>query len=465
MKKGGRRTTASPSPSPSPSPPSSRCPSPVIGPPHRPPRILAHPVAPAGGSTPLGRRRRSPPPPPAPADDDHDGRGAPHRPTGGGGTTTSPSPASVDRPSSRTDGTREGIHDDALNRGPPPTDRRRVVVVGDRAGAVTQTADDDDRPDGATELSILDCRVLARPTSVLLESFCPRLASLALVDGACDPYDVGALEDLEAVVSCLGALRSLVRLEVEFEYCVVDGCRLSSLAGLRRLEHLRLRGFDLSDGIAHVGRLRSLRSLHLCHGNARISPDNDVDERHLLALTGMTDLRSVHLENFDGLSDIGMRPFFAAPSSVGSLVLRHCQGLDRDCLSGCGRSRCLTSLHVVHGPCDDVTTFDREGLRHLNALTSLRSLSLLRALGDLSDLVVLRGMASLETLNIALDGDLDAHDFRALCRSCVLPTFPSLRRLRIFSEEDVSAVTRAFRCGRLDVEFGSLDDVDSIPLD
>lgn len=444
MKKGGRRTTASPSPSPSPSPPSSRCPSPVIGPPLRPPRILAPPVAPAGGSTPLGRRRRSPPPPPPPpADDDHDGsRGAPHRPTGGGGTTTSPSPASGDRPSSRTDGTREGNDDDGLDRGPPPTG-----------------------PDGATELTILDCRVLARPTSVLLESFCPRLASLALVDGVCDPYDVGALEDLEAVVSRLGALRSLVRLEVEFEYCVVDGCRLSSLAGLRRLEHLRLRGFDLSDGIAHVGRLRSLRSLHLCHGNARISPDNDVDERHLLALTGMTDLRRVHLENFDGLSDIGMRPFCDAPSSVGSLVLRHCQGLDRDCLSGCGRSRCLTSLHVVHGPCDDVTTFDREGLRHLNALTSLRSLSLLRALGDLSDLMVLRGMASLESLNVALEGDLDPHDLRALCRSCVLPTFPSLRRLRIFSEEDDGAVTRAFRCGRLDVEFGYLDDVDSLSLD
>ena len=170
----------------------------------------------------------------------------------------------------------------------------------------------------------------------------------------------------------------------------------------------------------------------------------------------MTELRHVHLEGFDRLSDVGLRPFCDPLSSVASLVLRHCQELDEDCLSGCGRSRHLTSLHIVHGPCDDVTIFDAGGLRHLNALPHLKSLSLLHVLDDLSDLKVLRGLASLEYLNIAVEDGIRADDLRALCRSCVLPTFPSLRRLRIYTE-DAGSISRTCRCGRLDVEFAALD--------
>ena len=316
----------------------------------------------------------------------------------------------------------------------------------------------DGRLDGVTELAAFDCVVHARTIFALLDRL-PDLESLTLVDGVSDDHDAAVLENLESILARVGALHSLVRLEVEFEYCIVNGSRLSSLRGPRGLKHLRLRGFDLSDGISHVSELRSLRSLHLCHGNARSSPSNDADEGHLAKLAGMTELRHVHLEGFDRLSDAGLRPFCDPPSSVTSLVLRHCQELDEDCLSGCGRSRHLASLHVIHGPCDDVTIFDAGGLRHLNALPHLKSLSLLHVLDDLSDLKVLRGLASLEYLNVAVEGGIVADDLRALCRSCVLPTFPSLRRLRIYTE-DARSISRTCRCGRLVVEFAaSLDNV------
>ena len=339
--------------------------------------------------------------------------------------------------------------------------RRHRLVIGDDPAANRMCPDRvsemaaDGRLEGVTELAVIDCRVRARTISALLDRL-PDLESLALIGGGGDNHDTAALEDLESILARVGVLHSLVRLEVEFQCCIVNGSRLSFLRGLRGLVHLRLRGFDLSDGISHVSELRSLKSLHLCHGNTLSSPSNDADEGDLAKLAGMTELRHVHLEGFDRLSDVGLRPFCDPLSSVASLVLRHCQELDEDCLSGCGRSRHLTSLHIVHGPCDDVTIFDAGGLRHLNALPHLKSLSLLHVLDDLSDLKVLRGLASLEYLNIAVEDGIRADDLRALCRSCVLPTFPSLRRLRIYTE-DAGSISRTCRCGRLDVEFAALD--------
>jgi len=365
---------------------------------------------------------------------------------------------------------RDYDHDDAKNeegerRLAAVEDRRHRLVIDDDPAAATRMCPDrvaemaaDGRLEGVTELAVFGCRVHARTISALLDRL-PDLQSLALVDGGSDNHDAAALEDLEFILARVGALHSLVRLVVEFQYCMVNGSRLSFLRGLRGLVHLRLRGFDLSDGISHVGELRSLKSLHMCHGNTLSSPSNDADEGHLAKLAGMTELRHVHLEGFDRLSDVGLRPFCDLLSSVTSLVLRHCQELDEDCLSGCGRSRHLTSLHIVHGPCDDVTIFDAGGLRHLNALPHLKSLSLLHVLDDLSDLKVLRGLASLEYLNIAVEDGIRADDLRALCRSCVLPTFPLLRRLRIYTE-DAGSISRTCRCGRLDVEFASLDSLD-----
>ena len=371
----------------------------------------------------------------------------------------------VDRPPGKD---RDYDHDDDAKDGgggrrPAVVDRRhRLVIDGDPAANDGMCPDRvaemaaDGRLEGVTELAVFDCRAHARTISALLDRL-PDLESLALIDGGGgDDHDTAALEDLESILARVGALHSLVRLEVEFQHCIVNGSRLSFLRGLRGLVHLRLRGFDLSDGISHVSGLRSLRSLHLCHGNTLSSPSNDADGGHLAKLAGMTELRHVHLECFDRLSDAGLRPFCDPPSSVASLVLRHCQELDEDCLSGCARSRHLTSLHIVHGPCDDVTIFDAGGLRHLNALPHLKSLSLLHVLDDMSDLKVLRGLASLEYLNIAVEDGIRADDLRALCRSCVLPTFPSLRRLRIYTE-DAGSISRTCRCGRLDVEFAALD--------
>ncbi|KAL3808890.1 hypothetical protein ACHAXA_005101 [Cyclostephanos tholiformis] len=337
---------------------------------------------------------------------------------------------------------------------------------GDRIAEILMSENDDvvgvplPPLDEVADLVVYDCRLHSRAIAALLDRI-PKLESLTLIDGNSDEYDVCAIEDLESILANLGGLDSLVRLDIEFEHCLVNGSRLSCLRGMHRLEHLRLRGFDLSDGIANVACLGSLKSLHLCHGNANASPSNDVDESHWLSFSGMlAKLSHLHLEGFDDLSHSGLQAFFDIPSSIRTLVLRHCQKVDEDCLSIFGQSIQLTGLHIVHGPCDEATAFGSESLRHLNALSRLRSLSLFYVLKNTSDLWVLRGLTSLEYLNIAIanDGGIDysANHWRELCRSCIVPTFPSLRRFRIFLEDCIVAA-RTCRYGRLDVEFASYD--------
>ncbi|KAL7531871.1 hypothetical protein ACHAXR_006272 [Thalassiosira sp. AJA248-18] len=306
--------------------------------------------------------------------------------------------------------------------------------------------------DSVSQLIVFDCH--AHHAIIALLSQLPNLESLVLADQGSEEQ---VLDDLESAVACVGKMSSLKHLDIEFD-CTVNGSRLSFLRNLQGLEHLRLRGFDLSDGIPCMRGLRSLNSLHLCHGNFYSSPSNDINEKDLLTLMGLAKLRHVHLEGFDCLSAIGLKPFCTTPVSVERLVLKHCQDLSESCIPSIGRMEHLNSLHIVHSAYDDVPVLSKESLHHLNALTSLRSLSLFYILGDLADLKVLWGLTSLETLNIALEDDID---FEHLCQS-ILPSFVSLRKLRIFSEDGTN-----YTChhGNLEVEYAAFNFGDLVYLE
>jgi len=299
--------------------------------------------------------------------------------------------------------------------------------------------------DSVSEIVIYDCHVHRSILASL--ALLPNIESLRLASHASDDEE-GILEELEFMVTDVGKIHGLKHLDVEFD-CVVHGSRLSFLRNLRCLRHLRLRGFDLSDGISLMGGLLNLTSLHLCHGNFYSSPSNDVNEKDLIYMMGLTNLKEVHLEGVDGLTEIGLKPFTTTPASVKRLVLKHCQDLNEECLPSIGRMEHLTSLHIVHSAYDEVPIFDAESLQCLNALVALKSLSLFYVLDDPSDLRDLWGLASLETLNIALEDELDREDVDYLCQA-VLPMFDSLRRLRIFSEDCMSY---SHRSGNLEVEY------------
>ena len=253
---------------------------------------------------------------------------------------------------------------------------------------------------------------------------------------------------------------SLKHLDIEFD-CTVHGSRLSFLEKLHDLEPLRLRGFDLSDGINHVRALTALNRLHLCHGNFYSSPSNDVNEKNLLNLMGLTNLQHVHLEGFAGLSNIGLKLLCTTAASVKGLILKHCQYLGEECLPSIGRMVQLNSLHIVQSAYDDTRIFGMDNLRHLNALASLKSLSLFYALGNLSDLRVLWGLVSLEALNIALEDEIDLEDLNHFCHS-ILPAFVSLRKLRIFSENGMKYTCHR---GTLDVEYSTFNFGDLVKLE
>eukprot|EP00571_Detonula_confervacea_P017832 CAMPEP_0172298136 /NCGR_PEP_ID=MMETSP1058-20130122/916_1 /TAXON_ID=83371 /ORGANISM="Detonula confervacea, Strain CCMP 353" /LENGTH=426 /DNA_ID=CAMNT_0013007377 /DNA_START=117 /DNA_END=1397 /DNA_ORIENTATION=- len=299
--------------------------------------------------------------------------------------------------------------------------------------------------DSVSQIVIFDCHAHRRVFALLAQL--PNLESLRLASHASDQEE-GAMDELEFIVASVGRVHSLKHLDIEFD-CVIPGSRLSFLRGLQGLQHLRLRGFDLSDGIRSMGGLRDLKTLHLCHGNFYSSPSNDVNEKDLINLLSLTNVNQVHLEGFDCLSETGLKPFSTTPASVKRLVLKHCQDLNDDCLPSIGRMENLTSLHFVHSAYDEVPIFDIESLHHINALVALKSLSLFYVLEDPTDLRALWGLTSLETLNIALEDELDEEDVDYL-RQNILPMFGSLRKLRIFSEESMCCTCRH---GKLEIEY------------
>ena len=301
--------------------------------------------------------------------------------------------------------------------------------------------------DTVISIQIFDCHIHHKIFAIL--SHLPNLQSLRLASHASDQEE-GVLEKLENIVASIGGITTLKQLDIEFD-CLVHGSRLSFLRHVKGITHLRLRGFDLSEGISSIGELQDLTSLHLCHGNFFSSPSNDVNEKDLINLMGLTKLQQVHLEGFDKLLDIGIKPFSTAFSSVKRLVLKHCQDMDKECLPCIGQMQHLASLHFVNSAYEDVRIFDAEDLEQINSLSTLKSLSLFYVLEDPSDLKALCDLSHLEVLSIAFHDDISEDGKDELCQN-ILHMFGSLRKLRIFSENEESMIC-SYQRGGLTVEF------------
>jgi hypothetical protein len=284
--------------------------------------------------------------------------------------------------------------------------------------------------DSATDVIINDCHRHRAIIEVLAKL--PNVQSLTLLQRG--GHGEAIIYDLEAIVAHVGNMSSLTSLHIEFD-TVVHGSRLSFLMGLQRLRELRLVGFDLSAGIRFVGGLTSIETLHLCHGNFFSSPDNDVNEKDLNDLIGLTNVKRLHLEGFDELNGVGLAPF-SAHRSIQDLIFKHCQETSDQCLTPISRMTDLKSLHFVSSSCDDVEVFDTENLERLNTLSLLKSLSFFYALDDPSDLSSLPGLTSLETLNLAFEETMDDDEMEDLC-TIALQVFPSLKKLRIFSDDSM----------------------------
>ena len=279
--------------------------------------------------------------------------------------------------------------------------------------------------DSFTEVVIHNCHRHVKVIDIL--SRLPNIRRITLVDsgGGGEGGDHSSRVDaLETICAYVGNMPSLTTLDIEFD-TVIHGSRLSFLRALQHLQHLRLIGFDLSEGITNIGCLFNLETLHLCHGNFFSSPSEDVNQKYLTDLIGLRHLKKLNLEGFDCLSEAGM----AWTHSLEDLVLKHCQETREDCLAAIERMDNLKSLHFVLGSCDDFDTFDRGSLARLNNLSELQSLSLFYVVGDYSDLQTLPGLTSLKTLNVAFDDTLNSEDVENICNM-----FPSLQKIRIFSE-------------------------------
>mmetsp|Transcript_26294 Transcript_26294/g.40461 ORF Transcript_26294/g.40461 Transcript_26294/m.40461 type:complete len:425 (+) Transcript_26294:88-1362(+) len=309
--------------------------------------------------------------------------------------------------------------------------------------------------DSVSDIIVMDCHFHLDIISIL--SHLPNLESLKLVDRG----DEEVLDDLEAIITHVGRITSLQHLDIEFD-CAISGSRLSIISEMYNLRYLRLRGFDLSEGMSNMSGLTRLETLHLCHGNFYSSPDDDVNEKDLLHLMNMTSkIDNVHLEGFDSLSNNGLSVFNKSQNSLRRLVLKHCQELSKDSLPCIGRMRHLESLHIVNSAYDDAPIFESEDLQHLNSLIGVKSLSLFYVLEDVAHLRALWGMESLEVLNIALEENPDEEEVEDICLA-VLSSFVALKRLRIFTEDGMSY---SYQRGGLEIEHGSFNFGDQVFLD
>ena len=313
-----------------------------------------------------------------------------------------------------------------------------------------------------TQIIVHDCHAHAHVVTLL--STLPSVTYLKLIDQG-NPEEVSNVlirNDLERMVASLGKISTLQALDIEVD-CVISGRHLMFLQHLYGLKHLRLRGFDLSRGMENMSGLTQLESLHLCHGNFYSSPEEDVKEEDLLHLMNLKHVQNLHLEGFDCLTDTGLKPF-SPSSNMKNLTLKHCQEMSQECLPCIGRMPHLESLHVVNSAFDDIDieNFESENWVHLNDLHYLKRLSLFYVLVDQYDLLDLIDLTCLETLNIAFHDNMDQEAFEELCHS-VLPKFPSLKKLRIFSDEGGMEYT--LQRGNIEIEFSSFNFGDEVELD
>lgn len=272
-------------------------------------------------------------------------------------------------------------------------------------------------------------------------------------------HDAKVQENLDAIVDSLHKMSSLKMLDIEVD-SVLSGRRLSTLEGMKGLKDLRLRGFDFSEGIRHIGSLTELENIHLCHGNFYSSPEKEISEEDLLVLSGFSQMKSVHLEGFDAMTDMGLKPFCQS-KSMKRLVMKHCQDLSGDSCSTIGAMASLESLHIVNSAYDDVEDWESEHLVQLLPLKELKTLSLFYVLIDQYDILDLEGLDNLETLNVAFTIDMNQDEFSILCNT-ILPIFPSLKKLRVFGED---LMEQSMRVRNIDIEFASFNLGDVVELD
>jgi len=306
------------------------------------------------------------------------------------------------------------------------------------------------------------CRAHAHVVALL--STLSNVTCLELIDLG-NPEEISSVRnrnDLEMMVASLGKMSNLQTLDIEFD-CVISGRHLMFLQHLYKLKHLRLRGFDLSRGIENMANLTELQSLHLCHGNFYCSPEEDVREADLLSFMNLKHVQNLHLEGFDCLSNTGLKPF-SPSSTMRNLTLKHCQEMGDDCLPCIGKMTELESLHIVNSAFDDIDieSFVSENWLLLNDLQNLKRLSLFYVLVDQYDLLDLSGLTSLETLNIAFHDNMDPDAFEELCHS-ILPNFPNLKKLRIFSDEE--GMEYSIQRGDIEIEFSTFNLGDDVELD
>ena len=316
--------------------------------------------------------------------------------------------------------------------------------------------------DSITHITVHDGHAHAHV--VMLLSALPHVTYLRIIDQG-NPDEISNVRirnDLELMVASLSKLTTLQVLDIEID-CVISGRNLMFLQSLHELRHVRLRGFDLSRGIENMANLTRLKTLHLCHGNFYSSPEEDVKEEHLLHLMKLKAVENLHLEGFDCLGETGMKSF-SPSSNMKHLTLKHCQEMKEDCIPCIGEMPNLESLHIVNSSYDDIDidNFQTENWGYLNELQKLKTLSLFYVMVDQYDLLDLSGLTCLETLNIAFHENMDQEAFEELCTS-VLPKFPSLKKLRIFSDE--MGMDYTMQRGGMQIEFSSFNFGDEVELD
>ena len=273
------------------------------------------------------------------------------------------------------------------------------------------------------------------------------------------------LEGLESILRSTSNMRSLRHLDVEFD-TVVHGSRLIHLRNLTSLQSIRLRGFDLSDGMGHLSMLSNLERLQLCHGNYFSAPALNANLEDFVKLSRLKRLAHIHLEGFDDLESL--HPFCQQGNLVDTLILKHCQDLSPGVMAEVARMPYLKNFHLVYCEVDSMPILEDTDLQHLNSL-DLERLSLFYTIDDVTDLKVLWGLDNLVTLNIALDEvDDEVNDY---LRTWIVPTFSRLRKLRIFAEGSIDEMMDGLTMGAderirdVEVERGRFEFGDLVNLD
>ena len=317
-----------------------------------------------------------------------------------------------------------------------------------------------------TELTVKNC-VHHRLTIAQLAQL-PNLKHLELSDrhpfaAAIDKnskYYDSVVQITSAIIDSIATLNGLETLDIDFG-CTVKGTHLSVLQHVRGLRSLRLRGFDLSQGLNHIGKLTYLEHLHVCHGNTLHRSEQTVPSDAFASLPcNLQSLKSIHIENMDNITYEQVKPL-SQMRTITSLTFKHCQEMKGDILPIIGTMSSLQELHIINSPLDSCEAFETEELEQLANLKSLKKLTLMHVLIDQYDILDLEGLNELETLNIALDRDMFKEEFDQLITT-ILPVLPKLERLRIYGMEPVHY---DMRCMKYDVDFRFFDVSGSVELD